>query len=48
MKIINPIIDPKINLTSKKSFFSSLFQNKTEEPVNATIEKPNKEVSKNK
>ena len=46
MKIINPIIDPKINLTKKK-IFSSSFRNKietsaveeTKESVDFTIEK---------
>ncbi|CAC9974589.1 hypothetical protein [Flavobacterium panici] len=46
MKIINPIIDPKINLT-KKNFFSNSFKNKietspvkeAEESVDSTIEK---------
>ncbi|SHH04761.1 GNAT family protein [Flavobacterium defluvii] len=47
MKIINPIIDPKINLTPKKSFFSNSFCNiksilpveENENPVEFTIEK---------
>ncbi|KOP39883.1 hypothetical protein DBB36_04885 [Flavobacterium sp. WLB] len=46
MKIINPIIDPKINL-AKKNFFSNSFKNKIEtsavkeakELVDFTIEK---------
>lgn len=47
MKIINPIIDPKINLTKKSSLFSSSFRNRltfssnedVTEPVEFTIEK---------
>lgn len=47
MKIINPIIDPKINLTNKNLFFSSSFRNRTtfsvaketEELLEFTIEK---------
>lgn len=47
MKIINPIIDPKINLSNKNSLFSSLFYTKPTstpvgdvlEPVEFTIEK---------
>lgn len=47
MKIIDPIIDPKINLTKKNSLFSSVFRHKSTfspvedvtEPVEFTIEK---------
>lgn len=47
MKIINPIIDPKINLTKKNFLFSGSFRNKptslpvedVAEPVEFTIEK---------
>ncbi len=47
MKIINPIIDPKINLSKKRNIFPGSFRNKTEtsaveeaeKSVDFTIEK---------